>query len=53
LTLWERWSRFLEAGGRLVVEIGAALATVALAGSGFSSACRPEAGHNSLRVPPA
>jgi hypothetical protein len=30
LTLWERWSRFLEAGGRFVVEIGAALLTVAI-----------------------
>jgi hypothetical protein len=29
LTLWERWSRFLEAGGRFVVEIGAALLTIA------------------------
>jgi len=30
LTVWERWSRFLEAGGRFVVEIGAALLTVAI-----------------------
>jgi hypothetical protein len=28
LTLWERWSRFLEAGGRFVVEVSAALVTV-------------------------
>jgi hypothetical protein len=31
LTLWERWSRFLEAGGRFVVEICAAFLTIALA----------------------
>jgi len=31
LTLWERWSRFLEAGGRFVVEIFAALIAVSLA----------------------
>jgi hypothetical protein len=30
LTLWERWSRFLEAGGRFVVEVAAALLTVAI-----------------------
>jgi hypothetical protein len=30
LTLWERWSRFLEAGGRFAVEVGAALLTVAI-----------------------
>jgi hypothetical protein len=29
LTLWERWSRFLEAGGRFVLELTAALLTVA------------------------
>ena len=31
LTLWERWSRFLEAGGRFVLELAAALVTIALA----------------------
>ena len=30
LSLWERWSRFLEAGGRFVVEVSAALVTVGL-----------------------
>jgi hypothetical protein len=30
LTAWERWSRFLEAGGRFVLEVSAALAVVAL-----------------------
>jgi hypothetical protein len=34
LTLWERWSRFLEAGGRFVIELGAALLTVAIVRSG-------------------
>jgi hypothetical protein len=29
LTLWERWSRFLESGGRPVLAFGAALITVA------------------------
>jgi hypothetical protein len=28
LTVWERWSRFLEAGGRFALEVGAALITV-------------------------
>jgi hypothetical protein len=37
LTLWERWSRFLEAGGRFVVEIGAALFAVAIARIGGTS----------------
>jgi hypothetical protein len=31
LTPWERWSRFLEAGGRFVVEISAALIAVTMA----------------------
>jgi hypothetical protein len=31
LTAWERWSRFLEAGGRFVLELTAALVTVATA----------------------
>ena len=31
LTLWDRWSRFLEAGGRFVLEISAALVTVGVA----------------------
>lgn len=31
LTVWDRWSRFLEAGGRFVVEVVAALLTMALA----------------------
>jgi hypothetical protein len=31
LTLWERWSRFLEAGGRFVLELCTALVVVALA----------------------
>jgi hypothetical protein len=31
VTLWERWSRFLEAGGRFVLEVSAALCTVAMA----------------------
>jgi hypothetical protein len=30
LTLWERWSRLLEAGGRFVLEVGAGLLAVAL-----------------------
>jgi hypothetical protein len=30
LTLWERWSRFLEAGGRFGLEVAAALLSVAL-----------------------
>jgi hypothetical protein len=30
VTLWERWSRFLEAGGRFVLEVAAALIPVAL-----------------------
>jgi hypothetical protein len=30
LTLWERWSRFLEAGGRFVLEVAAGLLAVAL-----------------------
>ena len=33
LTLWDRWSRFLEAGGRFVVEVTAALVTVGIAPS--------------------
>jgi hypothetical protein len=37
LTPWERWSRFLEAGGRFVVEIGAALFTVAIVRMGGAS----------------
>lgn len=31
LTLWEHWSRFLEAGGRFVVEVAAAVVTIGLA----------------------
>jgi hypothetical protein len=31
LTIWERWSRFLEAGGRFALETVAAFVTVALA----------------------
>jgi hypothetical protein len=31
LTLWERWSRFLEAGGRFVLEVSAALVTAGVA----------------------
>jgi hypothetical protein len=31
LTLWERWSRFLEAGGRFALETVAAFVTIALA----------------------
>jgi hypothetical protein len=31
LTVWERWSRFLEAGGRFALETAAAFVTVALA----------------------
>ncbi len=30
VTMWERWSRFLEAGGRFVLEVAAALIPVAL-----------------------
>ena len=30
VTVWERWSRFLEAGGRFVLEVAAALIPVAL-----------------------
>jgi hypothetical protein len=33
LTVCERWSRFLEAGGSFALEIGAALTVVALASS--------------------
>jgi hypothetical protein len=33
LSLWERWSRFLEAGGRFVVEVSAALITVGVTSS--------------------
>jgi hypothetical protein len=29
VTFWERWSRFLEAGGRFVLEVATALVTVA------------------------
>jgi hypothetical protein len=31
LTAWERWSRFLEAGGSFALEVGAALVAVGLA----------------------
>jgi hypothetical protein len=31
VTWWERWSRFLEAGGRFVVEVGWVLLTIVLA----------------------
>lgn len=31
VTVWERWTRFLEAGGRFALEVGAALLTVSLA----------------------
>jgi hypothetical protein len=31
LTLWERWSRFLEAGGRFALEVCAVLLAVAIA----------------------
>ena len=30
LTLWERWSRFLEAGGRFALEVAAAILPIAL-----------------------
>ena len=30
LTMWDRWSRFLETGGRFAIELGAALLTVSL-----------------------
>jgi hypothetical protein len=30
LTVWERWSRFLEAGGHFVLEVGAGLLSVAI-----------------------
>ena len=33
VTLWERWSRFLEAGGQFAVDAGAALLTIAVVGS--------------------
>jgi hypothetical protein len=31
LTTWERWSQFLESGGRFAVAIAAALFTIAIA----------------------
>lgn len=34
VTVWDRWSRFLESGGRFVVELSAALVAVALASVG-------------------
>jgi hypothetical protein len=34
LTLWERWSRFLEAGGDFALAVAGALATLALANGG-------------------
>jgi hypothetical protein len=44
LTAWERWSRFLEAGGRFALELCAAVLTVAL-----SAAATPlEAVHSKL-----
>lgn len=30
LTLWDRWSRFLEAGGRIAIALAAALMTIAV-----------------------
>jgi hypothetical protein len=32
LTAWERWSRFLEAGGRFALEVCSALSLIALSG---------------------
>ena len=49
LTLWERWSRFLEAGGRFALETGAAFVTVALASAVSQLAHeRPEHRGNTL-----
>lgn len=45
LTAWERWSRFLEAGGRFALELCAALLTLALANHAdivFDRCLRPE-----------
>jgi hypothetical protein len=48
LTLWDRWSRFLEAGGRFVVEIVAAVLTIAIADS-----FRPSSGaHRAVTMGP-
>jgi hypothetical protein len=40
LTLWERWSRFLEAGGNLAVAAAFALATLAAGNAAGRSAAR-------------
>jgi hypothetical protein len=43
VTLWERWTRFIEAGGRFTLELGAALLTVSLGAPGSlrnSKGCR-------------
>lgn len=37
LTLWERWSRFLQAGGLIVIDICAGLLTVSIARAGFNT----------------
>jgi hypothetical protein len=49
LTIWERWSRFLEAGGRFALETVAAFVTVALASAVAQLAReRPEHRGNTL-----
>jgi hypothetical protein len=45
LTLWERWSRFLEAGGRFALAAACALATLALTARGRGP---PQAFNSSL-----
>lgn len=41
LTLWERWSRFLEAGGRFVVEVSGVLLTVVIARMRYAKEAAP------------
>jgi hypothetical protein len=49
VTAWEHWSRFLEAGGRVVLALGAALCAVAMIRVNVSSAVR-QTGAPSLAV---
>jgi hypothetical protein len=41
VTLWERWSRFLEAGGRLALALGGGLLLVAVVGAHDRESRRP------------
>lgn len=43
VTSWERWSRFLEDGGRIVLALCAAILTVALPSRLFASGWKPRA----------